>query len=237
VKGGEKEMNLYEITATFGNSDPHIHFWAAKTEQDARNSFEEAYDKDFCNILDIKFVREHVCTVRQKKRDALETIKKMVESLGPRNCLAIAFEGVFRDAENNINNDTSFSYKRRYDQAVKAQESAEDQIKHMQHTIDRLQAALEIKTAPSISPADLRYIIFAEVVSCEDCKNRMKDAAERIVSYADDPTSEQFTDAVHEHRDLADTIGVKKERLKRLRKVLDAMFDDPQESEASNGET
>ncbi len=233
-------MNLYKITATTNMGKQLKQFFNASTEQDARDSFREAHEGELYIISNVEYIREYHHITKQQERDALETIKEMVYvNLGPQSSLAFAFEGAFEDAEDNINNDTAFSYKRRYEQAVKAQKDAdsirqkmEDQIEwledrkeDLEHTITRLQE----KTAPSISisPADLQYVISAEAVSCKDCKDQMKDAAERIVRYADNPTSEQFADAVREHRDLAGTIEVKKERLKRLQKVLDAMFDDP----------
>ncbi len=231
-------MNLYKITAVTNMGRQYQQFFNASTEQDARDSFREAHKGELCIISNVEYIREYRHITKQQEQDALEAIKKMVYvDLGPQSSLAFAFEGAFEDAEVNINNDTAYSYKKRYEQAVKAQETAdnvreqledqiewlEDEKEDLEHTITQLKE----KTAPSISPADLQYIVSAEAIGCEDCENRMQDAAERIVRYADNPTSEQFTDAVHEHRDLAGTIEVKKERLKRLQTVLDAMFDDP----------
>ena len=68
-------------------------------------------------ITDVELVAENVPATKDQERDALATIKKLVEDLGPQSYLATAFEGCFQDAEDNIENDFAFSMKARYEAA------------------------------------------------------------------------------------------------------------------------
>lgn len=53
---------------------------------------------------------------KNDERKALEKIKKIVEELGADSYIAVAFEGCFDIAEENINNDFACSMKQKYEQ-------------------------------------------------------------------------------------------------------------------------
>lgn len=56
---------------------------------------------------------------KNEERKALEQIKKIIEKLGDDSYIAIAFEGCFEIAEENIDNDMACSMKQRYEMADK----------------------------------------------------------------------------------------------------------------------
>lgn len=56
---------------------------------------------------------------KNEERKALEQIKKIIEKLGDDSYIAVAFEGCFEIAEENIDNDMACSMKQRYDMADK----------------------------------------------------------------------------------------------------------------------
>ena len=56
---------------------------------------------------------------KNDERKALEQIKKIIEKLGEDSYIAVAFEGCFEIAEENIDNDMACSMKQRYDMADK----------------------------------------------------------------------------------------------------------------------
>lgn len=61
-------------------------------------------------------------TPKQREREALESIRNIVESLGDDSYIAIALDGCLEDAERNIDDDAAYSMKSRL-------ESAEDKIR------------------------------------------------------------------------------------------------------------
>lgn len=58
-------------------------------------------------------------TTKEQERKALEQIRKIVDGLGEGSYIATAFDGCFRDAEENIENDFANSYKDRFEYAQK----------------------------------------------------------------------------------------------------------------------
>ena len=69
-------------------------------------------------------------TTKEQERKALEQIKKIVEGLGEDSYIAMAFEGCFEDAEENIDNDWACSWKQR---CADAQKNADYHQKEAEH--------------------------------------------------------------------------------------------------------
>lgn len=58
-------------------------------------------------------------TTKEQERKALEKIRKIVEELGENSYVGTAFEGCFRDAEDNIEDDAAYSMKSRFEYSEK----------------------------------------------------------------------------------------------------------------------
>ena len=68
---------------------------------------------------------------KNDERKALEQIKKIIENLGDDSYIAVAFEGCFEIAEENIHNDFTCSMKQRYDMADKEARDAQKSNKEL----------------------------------------------------------------------------------------------------------
>lgn len=85
-------------------------------------------------------------TTKEQERKALEQIRKIVEELGEDSYVAMAFDGCFEDAEENIKNDFGVSMKERWlavegeKEKLAAQVAKKDeQIKSLETKIENLQ--------------------------------------------------------------------------------------------------
>lgn len=65
---------------------------------------------------------------KAQERAALEKIRKIVEGLGEESYIGQAMDGVFEDAEQNIENDFWNSYRNRYEYMNVQYEKAEDDL-------------------------------------------------------------------------------------------------------------
>lgn len=74
---------------------------------------------------------------------ALEQIKDIVSQLGPDSYVAMAFEGCFEVAEDNIGNDWGCSLLQRAQAAEKHLKETKQQLEDAQNQVDTLEQLLE----------------------------------------------------------------------------------------------
>lgn len=149
---------------------------------------------------------------KDQERKALEQIRKIVEGLGPDSYIATAFDGCFEIAEENIDNDFSCSMKQRVEAVVVENAKLRDKIKTLELDVRDLRLAIKKeKEDSSARETALQKKVLSDDDLC-DCaymaKNlatehaeRMKKAAIDIVVKAENPGSNEFLNAVKEHRD------------------------------------
>lgn len=113
---------------------------------------------------------------KNDERKALEQIKKIIEKLGEDSYIAVAFEGCFEIAEENIDNDMACSMKQRYDIADK---EAWDAQKKCKETRDELEAYKK---------------------SLDDCKSRIENLKNIETRYREELEAQdrQMADLKHE---------------------------------------
>ncbi|WP_295761183.1 hypothetical protein [uncultured Oscillibacter sp.] len=220
-------MNEYKITYT-GESEGY-QLVTERTEAAAKKFFLSAHKGIKLDITSIELYRENAIATKQQERDTLAAIRKMVEELGPQSYLATAFDGCFEDAENNIENDFGDSYKRRcksleakLDTARQEVEELKAHERSMKETIDRLQQENEEAEARQVTETDLVHLIRLAEEDLAAAEQRRDAAAQDIVTYADDPASDQFRQAVAAHRNASSSVEAKKERLARLNSIRNA---------------
>lgn len=222
-------MNDYRITYTTEAGDSFDSIITERTEAAARKFFTSMNKGLGFTVASIELHRENTCATKQQERDALAAIRRMVEELGPQSYLSTAFEGVFEDAESNIENDFGDSMKARWQDAEKrvaqvVQEAAEIRDKLQQEIREKQQAREEAKAA--IREAERRAD--RAIKTAEDDANFYRDkvldsddltdlaqlvedklaAIEEtvntgaccIVAAAEHPESELFQNAVRDHR-------------------------------------
>lgn len=80
-------------------------------------------------------------TTKEQERKALEQIRKIVDGLGEGSYLATAFDGCFKDAEENIENDFACSYKDRFEHAQKEIAKWEDKFHEAVGTLKEMKQA------------------------------------------------------------------------------------------------
>ena len=219
-------MNEYMINTGFSRVSV-----TAANEKDARRIYREnttAEEKHFKDIA-VELIRENVPATKQQEREALEKIKAIVATLGPRSYVGTALDGCLVDAEVNIENDFGDSMKARWQDAEKrvaqvVQEAAEIRDKLQQEIREKQQAREEAKAA--IQEAERRAD--RAIKTAEDDANFYRDkvldsddltdlaqlvkdklaAIEEtvntgaccIVAAAEHPESELFQNAVRDHR-------------------------------------
>ena len=204
-------MNEYRITYSTqqGNAQRRI---VERSETAARKALKA--DVKGAEITDIELVDTNVNATKAQEREALEKIKAMIEELGPQSYLKTAFEGVFQDAEDNIEYDAAFSMKGRC-------EKAEQDAKYFQGAANMVSDELE---AAKRETAALKEQIEALEAERDDLKKRllpkwlyeaawtlasgeadvararMEGSAETMAYYAEAPQDIAFKDAVEEYR-------------------------------------
>ena len=220
-------MNDYRIGYTLGGDSFDTTTITERSEAAARKAF-KVFSKAG-TITSIELVRENTCATKQQERDALAAIRQMVEELGPQSYLATAFAGCFEDAESNIENDFGDSMKARWQSAVEEVERLNAKLKQAEQGIEELiqkdderKAALEKMAARQVMDTDLVHLIRLAEEDLAAAEQRRDAAAQDIVTYADDPASEQFRQAVATHRNAGSSVEAKKERLARLNSIRGA---------------
>lgn len=220
-------MNEYKITYT-GEGEGY-QLVTERTEAAAKKFFLSMNKGIKLDITSIELYRENAIATKQQERDTLAAIKKMVEELGPQSYLATAFDGCFEDAENNIENDFADSMKARWlhaDAQLNASKGTIEELKaherSMKETIDRLQRENEEAEARQVTETDLVHLIRLAEEDLAEAEQRRDAAAQDIVTYADDPASDQFRQAVAAHRNASSSVEAKKERLARLNSIRNA---------------
>lgn len=83
-------------------------------------------------------------TTKEQERKALEKIKKIVEELGENSYVGTAFEGCFRDAEDNIEDDAAYSMKTRFEYSEKKLAAALEENKTLKNELECVRAEKEL---------------------------------------------------------------------------------------------
>jgi len=119
------QMNDYKVTDSMGDVTV-----TAIDEKDARRNFRSFRKCGDSDILAVELIRENVPATKAQEKDALERIRAIVATLGPRSYVGTALDGCLTDAETNIENDFGDSTKARWEsaEAKLKQEMAEHNI-------------------------------------------------------------------------------------------------------------
>nr|DAE40810.1 MAG TPA: hypothetical protein [Caudoviricetes sp.] len=215
ITGRSSSMNNYRITYELEDKSLQTQI-VERSEAAARKEFKVRVKGS--TITDVELVAENVPATKDQERDALATIKKLVEDLGPQSYLATAFEGCFQDAEDNIENDFAFSMKARYEaaeeklrelggdynavktDAARAQERLEE-LGRLVETLKDENRALTVRLAKRTFPEELRRDLWMMATGeAEESRARMAKAAHMMALCADNPACVGFKESVAEYR-------------------------------------
>lgn len=114
-------------------------------------------------------------TTKEQERKALAQIKKIIDGLGENSYVGTAFEGCFKVAEENIENDFACSMKQRAESAEKALhkshskvdelkeelKAAQQLIAQLNEKLDREQEWQDYETKENVSQKDYENLVKA----------------------------------------------------------------------------
>lgn len=203
-------MNDYRVKGT-GRAGELIADITAIDEKDARRAFRARYKGEGIeDIIDVTMIRENTPATKAQEREALEKIKAIVATLGPRSYVGTALDGCLEDAEVNIENDFGDSMKARWQdaekrvaEAVKETARLRDEKKLLADSLANARKTIESMKGRTINQADATDITDAIGIIGEKrsaLEAEIEDAAARIVEAAGEPESEAFKKAVSDHR-------------------------------------
>lgn len=198
-------MNDYKVIATgiYGE-----HTVTAIDEKDARREFRARHKgENVGDIHTVTLIRENVPATKAQEREALEKIKAIVATLGPRSYVGTALEGCLEDAEVNIENDFGDSMKARWQeaekrvaQAVKETTAVKEELEQVRKHLQTAESAVDFyrdKVLDSDDIADVFQLVGDKLAAIQE---DIKTAAERIIEGAEEPESDAFKSAVKHHR-------------------------------------
>lgn len=150
-------------------------------------------------------------TTKEQELKVLAQIKKLVESLGEDSYVGTAFEGCFEIAETNIENDWACSMKQRAESAEKKVSTLELDNRDLRLAVKKAKedASKEITALKNhIEDLEARKLGADDLCDCQqlveneayEAERKMKAAAHEIVTFAEDPDSENFKNAVRLNR-------------------------------------
>lgn len=218
-------MNNYRITYTDGDGETRIAQIVERSESASHKTFKQLYKK--CSIVSTELTSENATATKDQEREALATIRKIIEELGPSSYVGTAFEGCFEDAEDNIENDFGCNMKQKLENAEDDVEklkeklaAAEGRLGELGRLIDSLKderGALERKLAGQSLPEWLRFELHAFATEQEiTARKSMASAAEIMAEMADTPQDIAFANAVNSYRKA-------KEQRERCAKMLSGL--------------
>lgn len=200
-------MNDYRITRTTGETAEPI---TAIDEKDARRIFKSRFKGE---IDTVELIRENVPATKAQEREALEKIKAIVATLGPRSYVGTALDGCLEDAEVNIENDFGDSMRARWQDAEKRVGQALKETAAVKEELAQVRRALQTaeddanfyrdKVLDSDDLTDIAQLIDGHISQLRDM---VKASEVAILENAEHPEAKIFTDAVRGRKNLAKAI-------------------------------
>lgn len=214
-------MNTYQISIQRENGTTCTDRVVAATPSEAKKFFREIYrhgeafqSKD----LKVELVAENVPATKDQEREALERIKAILDTLGPDSYVGTAFEGCLEIAEENIENDFACSTKQRVGAVVIENTRLKETVKDLEYKLaesekdyeaaheaahlvaNEKDAEIAILKTQVISDDDLTDCIALVNEKIHEYEEAMNRASKAIVELAEYPTSQDFLQAVKDHR-------------------------------------
>lgn len=198
-------MNDYKVIATgiYGE-----HTVTAIDEKDARREFRARHKgENVGDIHTVTLIRENVPATKAQEREALEKIKAIVATLGPRSYIGTALDGCLEDAEVNIENDFGDSMRVRWQDAEKRVGQALKETAAVKEELAQVRRALQTaeddanfyrdKVLDSDDLTDIAQLVDGKM---DALRADIETAAARIIEGAEEPESDAFKNAVKYHR-------------------------------------
>lgn len=205
-------MNEYKVLEVSGSGELTASITAI-SEKDARRIFREKYTGTGQREITVTLIRENVPATKAQEREALEKIKDIVATLGPRSYIGTALDGCLEDAEVNIENDFGDSMRARWQDAEKRVGQALKETAAVKEELAQVRRALQTaendanfyrdKVLDSDDLTDLAQLIDGHISQLRDM---VKASEVAILENAEHPEAKIFTDAVRDRKNLTKDI-------------------------------
>lgn len=204
-------MNDYKVIATGIHGE---HTVTAIDEKDARREFRARHKgENVGDIHTVTLIRENVPATKAQEREALEKIKAIVATLGPRSYIGTALDGCLEDAEVNIENDFGDSMRARWQDAEKRVGQALKETAAVKEELAQVRRALQTaeddanfyrdKVLDSDDLTDITQLIDGHISQLQDM---VKASEVAILENAEHPEAKIFKDAVRDRKNLTKDI-------------------------------
>lgn len=213
-------MNDYKITYTIGGEEHNTNI-IERTEKAAERRLRNIH-RD-AKIANIELTDTEAPATKEQEREALETIRVLLEELGPNSYLRTAFEGCLEDAAQNIEDDGAYSMKSRYELAEEQRRKAEAEADSLREEVSR--AMQDIKALKAELAENRKHIISEELRrdlwmmttdEAEKARAQMATAADKMAMSADHPACVLFQESVTLYR-------AEKERAEAMERRAEAL--------------
>lgn len=217
-------MNEYKITFQKENGTTGYDHFIAATEAQAKKEFCKNRSVKEENITNIAFVRADVPATKEQERKALEKIRAIVESLGSGSYVGTALEGCLEDAESNIEYDFGDSWKHRCEYSDSQLADAQKEKAAFKAELAEKEAQIEDLESRTLSCADIGMFQWLLVEKKRTTEEEVKAEAARIVETAENPKSEEFAQAVRNHRAKTEEVKALNETINRVTAAMKKMI-------------
>ena len=205
-------MNEYKVLEVSGSGELTASITAI-SEKDARRIFREKYTGTGQREITVTLIRENVPATKAQEREALEKIKAIVATLGPRSYIGTALDGCLEDAEVNIENDFGDSMRARWQDAEKRVGQALKETAAVKEELAQVRRALQTaeddanfyrdKVLDSDDLTDIAQLIDGHISQLRDM---VKASEVAILENAEHPEAKIFKDAVRDRKNLTKDI-------------------------------
>lgn len=205
-------MNEYKVLEISGSGELTVNITAI-SEKDARRIFRERYTGTGQREITVTLIRENVPATKAQEREALEKIKAIVATLGPRSYIGTALDGCLEDAEVNIENDFGDSMRARWQDAEKRVGQALKETAAVKEELAQVRRALQTaeddanfyrdKVLDSDDLTDITQLIDGHISQLQDM---VKASEVAILENAEHPEAKIFKDAVRDRKNLTKDI-------------------------------
>lgn len=137
---------------------------------------------------------------KEQELKALEKIRKIVADLGEDSYIGMAFEGCFEIAEDNIGNDFGCSMKQRWEKAQKDAEYFQQTASNLSNDLEKANEEIQRLRKRVLTVQELFRIEGLVKEKIQEQEVIAKESAEVIVEKAEDCDSDDFKQAVANHR-------------------------------------
>ena len=172
-------MNTYKISYQFPGSSYEDAVVTAPDQRAAEKAFKASFKGTGLkapDIFNVELVAENTPATKDQKREALEKIKAILDTLGLDSYVGTAFEGCLEIAEENIENDFAFSMKQRVEAAVVENSRLKERVKELEDKLAESEKDYEAAHAAAHLVADEKD---AEI---QRLKTQVQELSEKLAS-------------------------------------------------------